>query len=212
MAKYKVVKEINWGSGFYHDKNDNAVPMNNYAPKVGEIIELGEVQTITRPPLVSVKGFLWEFKPVSKLDSYSSQIIPLDSLELVDENLQTKSDSVSKYVFKEDFEAIGTNTSDESRSDFRSIKLKHKFKKGEVFEGKIIPINAGANPEAKAYNVEIITPNNFTGDERFVMYNGVFQVPERVVSKQTFLQKHKNHLLIVGALVIGYLAYKKFNK
>jgi hypothetical protein len=29
---------------------------------------------------------------------------------------------------------------------------------------------------------------------------------------QTFLQKHKNHLLIVGAVVIGYLAYKKFNK
>jgi hypothetical protein len=29
---------------------------------------------------------------------------------------------------------------------------------------------------------------------------------------QTFLQKHKNHLLIVGALVVGYLAYKKFKK
>jgi hypothetical protein len=29
---------------------------------------------------------------------------------------------------------------------------------------------------------------------------------------QTFLQKHKNHLLIAGALVIGYFAYKKFNK
>jgi hypothetical protein len=32
------------------------------------------------------------------------------------------------------------------------------------------------------------------------------------VAPQTFLQKHKNHLLIAGALVIGYLAYKKFNK
>lgn len=29
---------------------------------------------------------------------------------------------------------------------------------------------------------------------------------------QGFLQKHKNHLLILGALVIGYFAYKKFNK
>ena len=27
---------------------------------------------------------------------------------------------------------------------------------------------------------------------------------------QTFFQKHKNHLLIIGALVLGYLAYKKF--
>ena len=32
------------------------------------------------------------------------------------------------------------------------------------------------------------------------------------VSGETFIQKHKNHLLIVGALVLGYLAYKKFNK
>ena len=32
------------------------------------------------------------------------------------------------------------------------------------------------------------------------------------VSGETFIQKHKNHLLLVGALVIGYLAYKKFNK
>jgi hypothetical protein len=32
------------------------------------------------------------------------------------------------------------------------------------------------------------------------------------VAPETFLQKHKNHLLIAGALVIGYFAYKKFNK
>jgi len=32
------------------------------------------------------------------------------------------------------------------------------------------------------------------------------------VAPETFLQKHKNHLLILGALVIGYFAYKKFNK
>jgi hypothetical protein len=31
-------------------------------------------------------------------------------------------------------------------------------------------------------------------------------------TSQTFLQKHKNHLLIAGALVLGYFAYKKFNK
>jgi hypothetical protein len=29
---------------------------------------------------------------------------------------------------------------------------------------------------------------------------------------ETFLQKHKNHLLILGVLVLGYLVYKKFNK
>jgi hypothetical protein len=44
------------------------------------------------------------------------------------------------------------------------------------------------------------------------MSNGIFQVPENVVSKQTFLEKNKTNLLIVGALVLGYLAYKKLNK
>jgi hypothetical protein len=29
---------------------------------------------------------------------------------------------------------------------------------------------------------------------------------------QGFLQKHKTNLLILGGLVLGYLAYKKFNK
>jgi hypothetical protein len=32
------------------------------------------------------------------------------------------------------------------------------------------------------------------------------------LAPETFLQKHKNHLLIAGALVLGYFAYKKFNK
>jgi len=117
-----------------------------------------------------------------------------------------------KYVFKEDFEAIGTNSSDESRSDFRSIKLKHKFKKGEVFEGKLVPTRAGVNPDARVFNVQIITPNNYTDDNKFVYYNGVFEVPEMLVREQTFLEKNKTNLLIVGALVLGYLAYKKFNK
>jgi hypothetical protein len=35
---------------------------------------------------------------------------------------------------------------------------------------------------------------------------------ETRLKPQGFLQKHKNHLLILGALVLGYLAYKKFNK
>jgi len=29
---------------------------------------------------------------------------------------------------------------------------------------------------------------------------------------QTFLQKNKTNLLIIGVLVLGYIAYKKFNK
>jgi hypothetical protein len=126
--------------------------------------------------------------------------------------LNQQNNSTSKYIFKEDFEAIGSNMIDKNITYSRYEKLTHKFKKGDVFEGKLVPINAGVNPEAKAYNIEIITPNNFTEDGRFVMSNGIFQVPENVVSKQTFLEKNKTNLLIVGALVLGYLAYKKLNK
>jgi hypothetical protein len=32
------------------------------------------------------------------------------------------------------------------------------------------------------------------------------------VAPQTFLEKNKTNLLILGGLVIAYLAYKKFNK
>ena len=31
-------------------------------------------------------------------------------------------------------------------------------------------------------------------------------------ANETFIQKHKNHLLIAGAIVLGYFAYKKFIK
>jgi hypothetical protein len=31
-------------------------------------------------------------------------------------------------------------------------------------------------------------------------------------SQQSFLEKHKTHLLIAGAVVLGFLAYKKFKK
>lgn len=32
------------------------------------------------------------------------------------------------------------------------------------------------------------------------------------ISEQTFLQKHKTNLLIIGVLVLGYFAYKKYKK
>jgi hypothetical protein len=46
--------------------------------------------------------------------------------------LNNKSNSVSKYIFKEDYEAIGTNIIDNNLTDQRSQKLKHQFKKGDV--------------------------------------------------------------------------------
>jgi hypothetical protein len=38
------------------------------------------------------------------------------------------------------------------------------------------------------------------------------ETPSTELAPQTFLEKNKTNLLIVGVLVLGYLAYKKFNK
>lgn len=147
--------------------------------------------------------------------------IPLEYIKVLNDDgtpydkktAQANSNSdVVKYVFKEDFEAVGSNIIDNNRTDQEYLKLIHKFKKGDVFEGKKIPVNAGINPEAEAYNIEIITPNNFLKDGTFVYYNGVFQVSKEVVSEQTFIQKNKTNLLIAGVLVLGYFAYKKYKK
>jgi hypothetical protein len=43
-------------------------------------------------------------------------------------------------------------------------------------------------------------------------YKGTSTLPSTDVAPETFFQKHKNHLLIIGAVVLGYLAYKKFKK
>jgi hypothetical protein len=127
MAKFKVIKEINFGSGSTKDKSGKLVPVQNFAPKVGDIISLGQVETFTMPPFMPKKGFRFFANPY-EVSPNSYQVIPLDSVELVDESGNT---DTSK----------GT---------------------------------------------------------------GVVQ--------QSFLQKHKNHLLLVGALVVGFLAYKKFKK
>ena len=42
--------------------------------------------------------------------------------------------------------------------------------------------------------------------------NNLTSTQKTDVAPQTFLEKNKTNLLIVGALVLGYLAYKKFNK
>jgi hypothetical protein len=128
--------------------------------------------------------------------------------------LSQQNNLTSKYVFSQDFEAttrIVDNTPKLSENVVY-IELKYKFKKGDIFEGKKIPVNAGANPDAKKYDIQITTPESIKSDGSVYKGQVTYQVDDSLVSEATFLQKHKNHLLILGALVLGYLAYKKFNK
>lgn len=63
-----------------------------------------------------------------------------------------------------------------------------KNKGGQSKNTGIEPLGGGANP------------------------NGMYNNKSTNIAPQTFIQKHKNHLLIAGALVLGYFSYKKFVK
>jgi hypothetical protein len=131
---------------------------------------------------------------------------------------------MAKYIFKEDYEAKGTNfiSNEPNSPKMANFRLSYSFKKGDVFEGEKIPTNSGVETgSTPRYNVNITTPQALQVDGTKFDGKSIFEVPEIAVTEQTlatdasgetFLQKHKNHLLIVGALVLGYFAYKKFNK
>ena len=127
MAKFKVIKEINFGSGFTKDKSGKLVPVQNFAPKIGDVISLGQVETFTIPPYMPKKGYRFFANPY-EVSPNSYEIIPLDAVEEVD----------------------SASVADNSNS--------------------------------------------------------------KDVSGKSFLQNYKSQLILVGALVIGYFAYKKFNK
>jgi hypothetical protein len=134
---------------------------------------------------------------------------------------QNKEQFGTKFKFKEDYEAKGFNFIPNG-SQQASFVLNYKFKKGDVFSGRKTPTNGGINPSAVAYSVEIVTPEALKKDNTKWNGQAVFEVPYTVIEEQTltntdintqsFLQKHKNHLLILGGLVLGFFAYKKFKK
>ena len=132
---------------------------------------------------------------------------------------------MAKYIFNEDFEATGTNPIDDSPNGSRqaSFMLKYSFKKGDVFEGEKKVVGIGNETGSPIiYRTIITTPEALQVDGTKWNGKAIFEVPNFIVSEQnstssdiisqTFLQKNQNHLLILGALVVGYFAYKKFNK
>lgn len=130
--------------------------------------------------------------------------------------LNNISNSVSKYVFNQDYEATTRQEIRKAYGDYTEnidyITLKYKFKKGDIFEGKKIPVNAGINPEARKYDIQITTPKSIKFDGSDYVGQVTYQIDDSLVSIATPLQKNKKYLIIIGALVLGYLAYKKFNK
>jgi hypothetical protein len=131
---------------------------------------------------------------------------------------------MGKYAFKEDFiqnyrvydSKIGTSS---------SVEQSITYKKGDIVDGMFEAKHTVSGWEGMPMNFEdrVLINNPMQGKGLFEG-NGapsMFPIPADKLelvsngnsfSNQSFLQKHKNHLLILGALVLGYLAYKKFNK
>jgi len=184
----------------------------NSLDKISEIdgliyLDIGEKATQDDPVINPVNGGISNSQMQKDLDKQFQDALNEQKA------LNNTSNLVLKYVFNQDYEAIGTNPIDNNLTDQSSYKLKHQFKKGDVFDGRKISIGENQNSTKSQYIIEINSDyHNLNEDGSFSNLKGIFQVPENIVSEQTFLQKHKNHLLIAGALVLGYLAYKKFNK
>ena len=91
------------------------------------------------------------------------------------------------------------------------------FKKGDVIQGIEIEkfvfnqMTKGIESKPTVANAKVETSDGLA----FVPLSSIEKInetPSTELAPQTFLQKNKTNLLIVGALVLGYLAYKKFNK
>jgi hypothetical protein len=85
------------------------------------------------------------------------------------------------------------------------------YKKGDSFTGLTLTLSSDKKQVvANQGNFRVSIPvENFTilNDDGTPLNTSIADVPP-----QTFLQKNKTNLLIIGVLVLGYLAYKKFNK
>jgi hypothetical protein len=91
--------------------------------------------------------------------------------------------------------------------DYSSININYNGKNINIPISKVNIINAKSISQSEANDLSV--------------YNVTTPVPTQSdktnpdntnVAPQTFLEKNKTNLLILGALVLGYLAYKKFNK
>jgi len=83
MSKYKVIKQVSFGSYTIKDKDGYDAQLQDYAPKIGDIIE-GEPTSGTLIG-VAVLGIPFEIKTngdQSTTGQISIQTIPLDYLEV----------------------------------------------------------------------------------------------------------------------------------
>jgi hypothetical protein len=108
----------------------------------------------------------------------------------IDKSLQDEMDKTVNLKKGDVLQGIAIYTVGDMINDSGTQRLVFTNKQGNKFSVQIG--SRGFVPFYKEYKDEVTSSTDASGE--------------------TFLQKHKTNLLIAGALVVGYLAYKKFNK
>jgi hypothetical protein len=101
-----------------------------------------------------------------------------------------------KYTFLKDFDYTSYGFAPMPKT----IKKGQSFNGIETADGIVISLNGGNPSDYKKEDLSPDQPSSF------------LTVPKEYLTQETFVQKHKTHLLIAGAIIVGFLAYKKFKK
>jgi len=142
---------------------------------------------------------------------------------------------MAKYRLTRDYGANGTApnnaTAPSGQIAPKWIYLTKKLKKGDIIEGGITTENStfGLKGESIAFKtLGATTTQGVPYSDLALLYipiendGALEEIDDKgnvinihkanFLTDPTFIEKHKNHLLIVGALLLGYFAYKKFKK
>ena len=89
------------------------------------------------------------------------------------------------------------------------------YKVGDVLEIKVFPNRFQSEPPTfLVIDEKLGSPKYGFGGRGSTPFYELYVEKEKtdIANNETFLQKHKNHLIIAVVLVAGYFAYKKFKK
>ena len=88
------------------------------------------------------------------------------------------------------------------------------YKVGDILEVKVFPNRQESEPPSFLVIEEKLgSPKYGFGGRGSKPFYELYEEKQKAnIVNETFLQKHKNHLIIAVVLVAGYFAYKKFKK
>jgi len=124
--------------------------------------------------------------------------------------LQSAIDNYNK-ITEEDLKEL--KNSQKQKIVFTKPFLNYKI--GDVLEIKVFPNRFQSEPPSfLVIDEKLGSPKYGFGGRGSTPFYELYVEKEKtdIVNNQTFLQKHKNHLIIALVLVAGYFAYKKFKK